>query len=540
MHTKIENELRMLQVEYTKNLPSKMHSLDEKWKALSHAFTHQGMEEFTRAVHGLCGSLGTYGYHELGDIARLLEIYLRERMNNNEITDEESGKITELLGNLTQTFLSSEVKPINQPVQKQVNILEQNKSVYLLGKNNKFFGQVNQHLHSMGYQTRSFDDASQFNEAVNKQLPGAIIVDVDYLDKNEIAILKKTHQQDIPVPLFCIASQGDLLTRLKAIRAGSSAFFLNSNDAFYLTKTLDQMCSSSFSEPLRILIVDDSSSLAEYYSLILQEAGMETHFITHPLRMLDELNDFHPDLLLLDIYMPECSGLELAAALRQESLYAGIPIIFLSTEDDRFKQLAALNLGGDDFLTKPILPQHLVAAVRSRAKRAGILSSYMTRDSLTGLLNHTNVLQHLEIELSRAERLNSTLCFMMIDIDHFKLVNDTYGHSIGDHVIRKISELLLTQLRKVDLVGRYGGEEFAVILPNTTLVVAAALCARIRELFAQCVFKADENTEFSVTFSAGIASYPDFQGAKNLIDAADRALYQAKHQGRNQEVILKS
>lgn len=539
MDAKTQNKLQALHAEYTRKLPNKIQLLSEMWLSLSQKMTPEGMQEFHRAIHTLCGSSGTYGYHELSACARLLEIYLKDVIDKKQMDRDEIIKINELMNELTAVFLKSTQSLSKIYLSKDSKQIRHDKLVYILKKDGKFVSEVKKNLDSMGYVAMLFSEVKSFNKAIEKSLPGALIVDTDYLDESEITLLQDSHQQETPVPLFCISSQGDLLTRLKAIRAGSAAFFLTSNEAFYLTKTLDQMCSSSADEPLRILIVDDEPSMAEYYSVILQAAGMDVRYITNPLHMLDVLNDFRPDLLILDIYMPECSGLELAAVLRQESIYAGIPIIFLSTEDDRFKQLAALNIGGDDFLTKPILPQHLVAAVRSRAKRAGILSSYMIRDSLTGLLNHTNILQHLDIEISRASRLKSTLCFIMIDIDHFKLVNDTYGHSTGDHVIRKLSELLLRRLRKTDLVGRYGGEEFVVILPNTTPDIAIALCAHIREMFAQHVFKAENGNEFTATFSAGIAMYPDFSDAKSLIEAADQALYQAKDQGRNREVFLK-
>ncbi len=539
MDSKIQEKLHALYVEYTKKLPAKIHSIDEQWRQLSQHWSQEGLQGLYHVVHQLCGSAGTYGYQDLSASARILEIYLKSILTVTELAPEQVKKISRLMDDVVRVFIvSTQVKP-GVSSENQVKVLQENKMIFILGKTEKFVDEVKLNLDTMGYSAVLFNETSVFNEAVLEKLPGVVIVDTDYLSESEIAILHKLQTRDIPIPLFCISLHGDLITRLRSVRAGCTAFFLKTSEPYYLTKTIDQMYGSSFSEPLRILIIDDSPSLGEYYSIILQEAGMETHSITNPLRTLEVLNDFRPDLLLLDIYMPECSGLELAAVLRQESHYAGIPIIFLSTEDDRYKQLAALNLGGDDFLTKPVLPQHLVSAVKLRAKRAGILSSYMTRDSLTGLLNHTNVLQHLDIELNRAVRLNSTLCYVMVDIDHFKSVNDTYGHTTGDHVLRKLSELLLTRLRKTDLVGRFGGEEFAIILPNTTAEAGMILIAYIRKLFSQCVFKAENDREFSVTFSAGLAIYPDFKESRSLIEAADRALYQAKHEGRNREVFLK-
>ncbi len=536
MDSSIQVKLQALFVDYTKKLPDKINMLEKQWQNLSQSWDQEKLLEFHRAVHSLCGSAGTYGYKTLSQRARELEVYLKTLLGKNRVSHQEQQEVLKLLNNLASVELSIEENEV-QDFAVPIKLLPTNKLVYVLDNDREFINEVKANLDSMGYTVEIFADFQMLQKSLAAVIPGAMIIDVEYLDENAIEYLHKIQEREVPISLFCTAKQGDLHTRLNAIRAGGIGFFQKPIEAFYLTKTLDQACGSSALEPLRVMIVDDSQSLAEYYAVVLQEAGMEVRIVMDPLGVLNVLTEFRPDLLLLDVYMPGCSGLELAAVLRQETLYAGIPIIFLSTEEDRLKQLAALNLGGDDFLTKPILPQHLVAAVRSRAKRAGILTSYMTRDSLTGLLNHTNILQHLEIELARALRLNQALSFILIDIDHFKLVNDTYGHSMGDRVLRKLSELLLTRLRRTDMAGRYGGEEFAIILPNTNGEMAVELCTELREKFAQFVFTS-EGKKFHVTFSAGISTYPNLTDANNLIEMADQALYKAKSHGRNRELLL--
>ncbi|EKD54154.1 MAG: hypothetical protein ACD_60C00120G0024 [uncultured bacterium] len=527
-----QEKLQALFIAYTKKLPDKISHLVLQGQDLIKKFDREKLYEFHRAIHSLCGSSGTYGYHHLCRAARELEVCLREFLNNESLTFEQRKEISRLLDKIKTIPLAlKEEKP---SLTAMVDFSLKNKLIYVLDDGVEFVNELKSHFDLMGYELQTFKDFAQFKNALSKIKPIALIIDSKHLGAHEITHLQHYQQHEAAIPLFVTSKQSDLLTRLKAIRAGSTAFFPKPAEAFYLAKTVDQTCASSSSEPLRVLVVDDSQSLADYYALILEEAGMEARALMNPLHVLDVLTEFRPNLLLLDIYMPECSGVELAAVLRQEPLYASIPIIFLSTEDNRFKQLAALRLGGDDFLTKPILPEHLVSAVRSRAERAGILSSYMTRDSLTNLLNHTNILQHLEIEVARAARFKTPLSFLMIDIDHFKLVNDTHGHLMGDRVLRKLSELLVTHLRKTDFVGRYGGEEFAVVLPDTESEAAITLCKNIRELFSQIVFKTGAR-EFHVTLSAGIASFPKVRGAKNLIEAADKALYQAKHEGRNRE-----
>jgi len=237
--------------------------------------------------------------------------------------------------------------------------------------------------------------------------------------------------------------------------------------------------------------------------------------------------------------MPDFSGLELAQMIRQIKTYVGLPIVFLSAEADREKQLNAVGMGGDDFLTKPIKPDLLIAAVTSRIERYRKLQTLMLRDGLTGLLNHTTIRENLAQEINRAGRNNQPLAVAMLDIDQFKNVNDTYGHATGDKVLRSLAQMLSLRLRHTDLIGRYGGEEFLILLPNTTQTEAANLMDELRDAFSQVVHISHEE-EFRVTFSCGVAAYPQQSELATLSEAADRALYEAKRQGRNRVVSAPS
>jgi len=145
------------------------------------------------------------------------------------------------------------------------------------------------------------------------------------------------------------------------------------------------------------------------------------------------LFEFTPDLILIDLYMPECNGTDLAKVIRQLDAFVSIPIVFLSAESNLDKQLFAMGLGGDDFLTKPIQSQHLISSVTSRIRRSRMLRSFMVRDSLTGLLNHTAIKDLLDGEVAGAIRQKKPLSFAMIDIDHFKQINDSYGRCRQDN-----------------------------------------------------------------------------------------------------------
>ena len=195
-----------------------------------------------------------------------------------------------------------------------------------------------------------------------------------------------------------------------------------------------------------------------------------------------------------------------------------------------------MKVGADEIVTKPITPKRLVTAISIRAERFRRLRAMMVRDSLTGLLNHTTTNEQLSIELSRMQRGNMSLAFALIDLDNFKLVNDTYGHPIGDQVLKNISNMLKERLRMTDLIGRYGGDEIAVALPNISASNAVLVLDKFRRSFSQTK-QIYAGGNFKVTMSCGVAMFPDFKDVSSLTEAADEALYAAKSKGRNKVLL---
>jgi diguanylate cyclase (GGDEF)-like protein len=191
--------------------------------------------------------------------------------------------------------------------------------------------------------------------------------------------------------------------------------------------------------------------------------------------------------------------------------------------------------GVDDFLAPPGTPADLALAVTLRVERSRALRSLIMRDGMTGLYNHVSIKEQLLREMARSKREGTSLALAMVDLDFFKKINDTYGHQVGDQVIRAIAHILQQRLRHGDLIGRYGGEEFAVIMPGTSAAAARRALDGIRDMFGTLAHKADE-TVFHATFSAGVtelAHAGDGADPADLFRLADEALYAAKRAGRN-------
>ncbi|WP_164521402.1 diguanylate cyclase [Iodobacter ciconiae] len=334
-------------------------------------------------------------------------------------------------------------------------------------------------------------------------------------------------------PVLYITSALTVVEQIHYVKLGVTDFIYIPLDIQKLIDRLDVLLEKTQNSPYRVLIVDDSETMGRASGSILTQAEMQVQLIKNPLDVFVSLERFVPDIVLMDVYMPQCSGDEMAKVIRQQTRFDSIPIVFLSTETNRNKQLMARSMGGDDFWVKNMPAEELVASVTMTCARYRSLRRWMCCDSLTTLLNHTHIIEWLEREVKRSQKEALSLSFAMVDIDHFKKINDDYGHAIGDKVIKILARLLRHSINGEGAVGRYGGEEFAVVFSETSMIRAAQKLDSWRLRFTELIQMSDD-IQFPVTFSAGIADLKNGMNAPQLIDAADSALYQAKHAGRNQ------
>jgi len=485
-------------------------------------------------LHRLAGAAGTFGFAKLGERARQLE----QRADRWLDSAKPGSRAAEAFA---RAVLQLAGETPGQERDGAAELPEHHEEpapgcrIYLMKADPVAGASMAVTLRNFGYLVSQWPNFAALQAAVADELPDALIVSVQQdSDFDALAALQQGLEQ--PLPLLVIHDRADFASQLAAVRAGAQGFFVRPLDITQLENSLERCLDRQQGEPFRVLIVDDDAELAARYSLVLRNAQMQVQILTEPTRVLETMRSFNPEVLLLDVNMPDCSGPELAQMIRLHDEWLRVTIIYLSAETDTHRQMAALLKAGDDFITKPISDTALVAAVYSHAQRARSLSTALARDSLTGLLKHADIKEQLALEVQRTTRTGKPASVVMLDLDHFKQINDTYGHAAGDNVIRALANLLRQRLRRIDSLGRYGGEEFVAVLPECSALQARRIFDEIRVRFAALSFNAGDQ-EFRVTFSAGICETDGHSASGLLLEHADQALYVAKHNGRNQVQI---
>ena len=539
--SELQRQLQLLGEQFAERLAQELPELASKARLLQAGDQQaqlQQLRSLRDQLHKLAGAAGTFGFASIGHRAHELEQQAIHWLESLRLKDQGLQEFIQQLQQFAAQSVQSEPAP-NSPARQQASLKPETDvhCIYILEDETSIGENMRLTLGNFGYHAEHFSRIADLDTALQRRLPDALIIDVNLGDSEQTGLAYAAALQqrlEQPLPLLVITTEDDFATHLEAVRIGAMGYFTKPVDIPQLENRLERCFAQQQGEPYRVLIVDDDHDLASRYSLILRGANMRVEILDTPSGIFEAMSRFNPEVVLLDVNMPDCTGPELAQIIRFNDDWLRVPIIYLSAETDITRQMNALIKAGDDFVSKPIADNALVTTVFSRAQRARLLSIALSRDSLTGLLKHADIKEQVGIELERAQRSGKPASVAMLDIDFFKQVNDSYGHVAGDNVIRALANLLRQRLRRVDSLGRYGGEEFLVVLPDCPADQALRVLDEIRQRFAELHFIAGDS-EFSVTLSAGIASTEQATNdAGELLERADRALYVAKHGGRNQ------
>ncbi len=531
----LQRQLQALNEKFAERLSEELEALEQHAEQLQSVREQEQRRQLMLALHErlhrLAGTAGTFGFTTLGEQSRLLEQRAERWLEAAKPSGQALSAFVRAVNQMAAAERAGGRDQHGEMHSGMPDALPAGCRIYLLEKDFDAGQNMCQTLGNFGYEVLIFPDVPLLQSAVQGQLPDALIVSQHDGELDAISALQQS--LEAPLPLLVIGHRADFDSQLAAVRAGAKGFFVRPLDVTQLENSLENILNLQLSEPYRVLIVDDDDDLAARYSLVLRNSQMLVQTLSDPSRLFEVMRDFDPEMVLLDMNMPDFTGIELAQMIRLNDEWLRVPIIYLSAETDINRQMAALLKAGDDFITKPISDNALTAAVFSRVQRARSLSMALSRDSLTGLLKHADIKEQVALEVERAQRSGKPTSVVMLDLDHFKQVNDQYGHAAGDNVIRSLANLMRQRLRRIDSIGRYGGEEFVAVLPDCPAEQAKRIFDEIRLRFAALSFHAGART-FSVSLSAGISETDGHSSAGAMLELADQALYAAKHNGRNQ------
>ena len=537
------SKLEELKSEYAAELPRKLEKIEALTLDLRLANRERAtlaLKELLHFVHRLTGSSGSFGFEEISEKSAKFEKILAEWSDSAlKLGPEEFQTMEFHIFELR--FSASQIQMPKAQIYKMNKLIldreprSQNRTIYIADPSAEFLEDMENQLTFFGFKIQVFADLKAFKRAVNQKIPDLILANVTFPEGSLAGIDAMTDllPRVRKTPIFFSADHEDLTARLMCVRLGGMGFFLKPIEMDQFIDCVDDYTWASKTENPRVMVVEDDASIAKYYQVILESHKMEVAVINEPSQILERLVEFNPDLVLLDYYLPGCTGLEIARVIRQQNRFLSLPLIFLSTEANLNKHLDALIAGAEDFIIKPVSSQHLVVSVQARIRRAKKLNSLMVMDSLTGLYDHTTLIDKLGLEVARSRRNGKPLAFAMLDLDHFKTINDRYGHLTGDRVLKNLARMLKQRLRVTDIIGRYGGEEFGVVLLDTDLKTAQHVMDEIRVNFSKLNHHHASQTDFRVTFSCGVSSFPLYQDVQSICESADQALYRAKAHGRN-------
>lgn len=543
-----DEEFRQLQAEFLRGAPARLAEIDETLGRLERG-TAATLADLQRHFHKLAGAGATYARPQISALAKEAERRCDDLLHmQGQPTRADVAHWHDVRARLALLFgegPAGAVSVADASTQSAVPVPASEGSpaeldVLLVDEDGDTRRLLSSVLRHEGIATREAACCEHARALIDDRLPDGLIVDVRLPDGSGYSVVEYARQKSDTdgLAVLMLSAAGDFLDLAEAIHAGADACYTKPAEIEPAYRKLLQLLERVQADVPRVLVVEDDEFHAAFARRVLESAGYAVDVCSLPRQFSEHMATFQPELLLMDVNLPEVSGYDLARLVRQQEQHAALPIIFLTSEGEMESRIRAAKAGGDEHLTKPVHPALLASAVAARLERARFLKSLLHRDGLTRLLTHASFMEQVQQVIHRRLRVpDGPASLVLLDVDHFKGVNDTHGHQAGDRVLATLAASLRQHLRRSDIIGRYGGEEFGVLLDHLAVQDACRLIGRLLGEFAAVEHASSQGGPFRVTFSAGIAPYSDGLNRHAWIEAADRALYAAKARGRNTVVV---
>ena len=495
-----------------------------------------------REAHKLAGSVGTFGFADASRLAREVETILA---GSAPLGQGDALRLTDLAVALRRELAKPPVLPAAAPAPAAASSSASEASdpaaagdlplLLVVDDDAELAERIAMEASGRGMRARVASDVARARVEVSAEAPAAVLLDLSFGGgAGGLELLGELSARTPPVPVVVLTARSSFTDRVEVARLGGLGFLQKPIAPAAAVDAVREVLRQGRAREGTVLAVDDDPAVLSAVGALLRPLGLDIHELDDPLRFWEALETACPDVVVLDVDMPRVNGLELCRVMRNDARWSAVPVVFLTARSDAETVQRVFSAGADDYVAKPIVGPELVGRITNRLERVRLHRTLADTDPLTRVSNRRRSEEQISRLLHLATRQRQPFSLALLDLDHFKDVNDRHGHGTGDEVLRRVARVLTRAFRAEDVVARWGGEEFVVGMYGMDKDDGVQRLADVLEVLRGERFRGAGGEEFGVTFSGGVAQFPgDGAELQTLYRSADAALYQAKEAGRD-------
>lgn len=510
-----ERKMEQMWLKHQTKMSERMEVLLEAVSKLKQGeLSSQLQSDAERSAHKLAGVLGMFSRDAGTDIARKIETLLQD---HSVLNTEQEQQFIALVKDLDRLLgLDATATDV-----AETNLL-------LISANAQLANELQQLAKTQGLGCQRTDNIARAKIWLKNNLADAAVIDTQAANNEteSLALVKELNARNPAIPTIVLSPADNLNNRLAAKRAGASSFLATPVTANIIWQTIHQAIAPERSETASVLIVDDDVIFLDTLRSILEPWGIKLTTLESPANFWQILQLTQPDLVILDVEMPEISGIELCQILRSDPNWQELPVLFLTARQDAKTIQQIFEIGGDDYISKPIVGAELIARINNRLERSRLLHRLATQDSLTGLTNRSQNSREITNLLQKAQDNSQPFCLAVLKITNLQEIDRKYGHVISDRILAQWGKVIRAALRQDEVTGYWGNGDFAIGMPNLNKIQGKEHLMELLSILRKQVFTSTEGKRFQVAFSCATAEFS--QDAQSL-----HSLYQACVQNQN-------
>ncbi len=475
---------------FVAQLPKRIAAIEDIWARLETGPWDSGqLDALDERVREISEYSKVFSLFQLNESVFSLEVYLSSFVGSDISPD--AAQVDAISGLVRALKTAANITATEEQNQQSAS---SGSAVFVLGDSAGITADLAEALRGLGCDIKYFANPESLLESLQTRPPQVIVADTAMLPKMaplSAELIRLRSHMSTDIPLIFISDSTALQLRVDAIRAGGVGYFVTPLDNAAMAAQIRDMARPSEHRSFRVLVVEDDPTQADFAASILRKAGIEVLQVTEPVKVLDNLRSFQPDLILMDIYMPEVNGIELTTIIRDHKEFVAIPIVFLSGEQCTDKQLDALSVGGDDFIAKPIRPKHLLGIVQTRIRRARQITSATGQppkhDRVTGLFSRQHFLDRVA-RLIDDEAHDGSAGMLLIQPDGLSALQGKIGIGGIDHLMSELGELLAGLVEEFDTAARIDEHAFGMLVRRADDAIIVELAEHILTQIAEHEF----------------------------------------------------